>query len=351
MKFSKHLAIFFAAALVLTIVSCEPKDAAVYPPEANFYVYPSEGNTTTIFSFNAETTEIEGSVDTMLFFRWDWNNDGVWDTHFSKSKLIDHRFWNKGNYTIVMEASSDGGLRDTISTDIVVIQGNSAPHPVLFISPGSGHIQTLYTMDASETTDDEDSIDQLLFRWDFEGDGFYDTQWNSNPIIEHKFLGPSVYTPTVQVKDPKGLEDITSMSLPVGLNNPDLVVDFTWNPIEGSTADTYTFDASASYDPADASNTFTYRWDLNADGFYDTEKIESATFDYQFDEEGPQEVRLEITDQYGLINSISKELFVAHANRAPVATFFAGVDYGNTTTNFYFDASGVSDYEDFEFAL
>jgi len=351
MKFLKHLPTYFVAALVLTIVSCDPKEAAVYPPEANFFVSPVEGNTTTMFSFNSESTEIDGTVDTMLFFRWDWNDDGVWDTHFSKSKSIDHRFWNKGNYTVVMEASSNGGLRDTISTEIIVIQGNSAPHPVIIIEPGSGHIQTLFTMDASESTDDEDSIDQLSFRWDFEGDGYYDTEWSSNSIIEHRFLGPNRYSPTVQVRDPKGLQDNNTQILPVGLNNPDLVVVFTWSPTDGSTADTYTFDASESYDPADANNTFTYRWDLNADGFYDTEKIGSATFDYQFDVEGPQAITLEITDQYGLINTTTKELFVSHANRDPVANFFAAVTYGNTTTNFFFDASGVSDHEDYEYNL
>ena len=145
MKILNNLSIFLIAASALLVISCDPKEAAVFPPEAQFFVSPVEGNTTTIFQFSSEATEIDGTLDTMLFFRWDWNNDGVWDTHFSKSKIFDHRFWVKGDYTIVMEASSDGGLRDTISTEISVIQGFSAPHPELFVTPDIGHIQTIFT--------------------------------------------------------------------------------------------------------------------------------------------------------------------------------------------------------------
>ncbi len=335
----------------VSLSSCDPKEAAVFPPEAMFFVSPQNGNTTTIFRFSSLETDIKGTVDTMLFFRWDWDNDGVWDTHFSRSRSFDHRFWTKGTYTVVMEASSEGGLRDTLSTTIEVIQGYSAPHPVMFVTPGAGHKQTLFTFDASETTDDEEPIEELTFRWDFDGDGFFDTQWASEQVIEYRYPAASLFKPTVQVRDPKGLVGSASQELKVSLNNPDLVVDFSWTPEDGTTADIFVFDASGSYDPADENNTFTYRWDFDANGFYDTEYIASPTIEHQFDVEGDVEVRLEIADQYGLINTITKPIFVAHANRAPIASFFAGVNFGNTTTNFYFDASAVKDNEDWDYQL
>lgn len=349
-----HIRFVFLTPLLLIpliLASCDPKEAALYPPEADFYVNPPEGNTTTIFKFNTSPTNIEGTQDTMLFFRWDWDSDGVWDTHFSRSRNFDYRFRAKGTYNVTMEASSNGGMRDTISTTINVVQGFSAPRPVLNISPESGNIKTVFTFDASTTADDEDSLNLLEFRWDYEGDGFYDTPWSSEPVITHTYANAGPYNPAVIARDPSQLSASAKKELRVSLNNPELVVDFTWNPQDGSTADVYVFDGSTSYDPNDPDNTFTYRWDFNADGYYDTDKSENPTVEFQYEEEGERSVRLEITDKDGLINTGTKDLFVAHANRAPEASFFAGADYGNTTTVFYFDASGVKDYEDWDYQL
>ena len=73
--------------------------------------------------------------------------------------------------------------------------------------------------------------------------------------------------------------------------------------------------------------------------------------EYEFDLEGNKEVKLRITDKHGLVNSVKKELYVAHANKAPKASFFSGANYGNTTTNFYFDATACSDDEDWDYQL
>lgn len=338
-------------ALTMSLVSCDPKEAVVYPPEADLRISPTEGNTTTIFKFDTEGTSILGTVDTMLFFRFDWNADGEWDTHFSRSRYYEHRYWTKGNYTIIMEASSEGGLRDTLSATIEVVQGFSSPHPVIRISPETGHILTEFTLDASETTDDEDSLDQLQFRWDFDGDGFYDTPWDSEPVVLHQYSTASRYYPVVSVRDPGNLSQTAKGDIMVSMHNPNLVAGFSWTPEDGNAADIYVFDASASYDPDDPDNTFTYSWDFNNDGFYELEDLDSPTVEYTFGEEGDKEVKLLLKDRHGLINSTIRELFVAHANRPPTASFFAGADFGNTTTNFYFDATASSDQEDWEYQL
>lgn len=330
---------------------CDPKEAAVYPPEGQFFVTPTQGNTTTTFRFNTDQSENPGTNDTMLFFRWDWNGDGEWDTHFSRSRVFDHRFWLKGTYNVIMEASNNGGLRDTISTLIEVVQGYSAPHPKLHITPGSGHIRTEFVLDASATTDDEDSLNTLQFRWDFEGDGFFDTPWASESTITHRYLGPDRYGARVAVRDPKGLEAEAIQVLFVTLNNPRLVADFSWTPENGSSADVFRFDATASHDPDEPGNRLKYRWDFNGDDVFDTEYSSDPVIEHQFEDEGDATILLEVMDQYGLTNHTSKELVVAHANRPPKANFFAGTDYGNLTTNFYFDASGVRDDEDWDYQL
>ncbi len=333
------------------MTNCDEKNNIVLPPLAEFYPSPMEGNTTTIFDFDSRQSSNEGTLDTMLFFRWDWNNDGEWDTNFTRARHLDHRFWIKGTYTVVMEASNQGGLRDTISTTIDVVQGYSAPHPKLIVSPGSGHIKTEFVLDASGTTDDEDSISLLKFRWDFEGDGFYDTQWNSEPIIKHVYSGPSYYSAKVQVRDPGGLNAESDQAIMVTINNPRLHVEFSWTPEDGSSVDVFTFDASACYDQDDENNVLKYRWDFNGDDIFDTDYLSNPIVDHIFDDEGENEVRLEVMDQNGLINQTFEPLVVAHANRPPTASFFTGTNYGNLTTDFYFDANGVDDDEDWEYQL
>jgi len=337
--------------LVTFLANCDPKDNIAYPPEADFYSTPSQGNTTTIFKFISSQTNNPGTVDTMLFFRWDWNNDGIWDTHFTRSRVLDHRFWIKGTYTVVMEASNEGGLRDTTSTVIEIVQGFSPPHAVLIATPDNSHIRTEFILDASTTTDDEDSLSTLLFRWDFEGDGLFDTQWESEPIRKHIYQGPDHYRAVVAVIDPSGLSAQADQLIIVTLNNPNLFVDFNWTPENGTSVDVFKFDASACYDPDEEDNTFRYRWDFDGDDIFDTDYLDDPVVEHLFEDEGDTEVRLEITDKYGLINQTVRELVVEHANRPPKASFFAGADYGNLTTNFYFDANAVKDDEDWEYLL
>ena len=333
--------------LLIGVAACDKDDKVASPPEASFSVVPENGNTTTIFKFNSNGSENPGIIDTMLFFRWDWNADGIWDTNFSRSRAFDHRFMQLGNYTVIMEASNKAGMRDTIRTDINVVQGYSRPQPQLLISPESGHVRTVFTLDGSATIDDEDEFSTLLFRWDWEGDGFWDTQFSSESVVEHMYTSPSNFHTIVQVKDPSGLTARKNHQVMVNLHNPKLYLNFSWTPVDGTTADVFTFDASSCSDPDDSENIFLYRWDFNGDGFYETDYLASPTVEYRFDYEGETKVRLEIMDKWGLKNTTIEELFIAHANRAPVARFFTAANYGNLTSSFYFDASGSSDDEDY----
>jgi len=53
-------------------------------------------------------------------YRWDWTNDGNWDTSWSSSSTTTHIFSNKGIYTIKLEVKDDEGSTDTYSKTIVI---------------------------------------------------------------------------------------------------------------------------------------------------------------------------------------------------------------------------------------
>jgi uncharacterized protein (TIGR02145 family) len=105
-------------------------------------------------------------------------------------------------------------------------------------------------------------------------------------------------------------------------------------------------DASSSYDPDHAKNVFTYRWDFDGDTFFDTDYVTDPVIGHQFLVEGENKVILEIRDQWGLINQSLTKLWIGHSNLKPTAGFFVGTEFGNLTTNFYFDADACRDPED-----
>ena len=45
-----------------------------------------------------------------LEYRWDWNNDGIWDTHFSSNKIIAHQYSSEGNKIVKLEVRDTKGL-------------------------------------------------------------------------------------------------------------------------------------------------------------------------------------------------------------------------------------------------
>ena len=347
MKIFNYLLVTILMLMAISLTSCDNKETIIGPPEAKYVVSPENGSTLTVFSFNSSETTNPGLEKPELFFRWDWDGDGNWDTHFSKSREFEHRYFEPGSFVAYMEVRNVTGLMDTIMHAIEVERGNSAPFPSLTVAPPLGHIRTNFVFDASGTYDDEDSLNTLEFRWDFEGDGGYDTEFSNNPIIEHVFSEPGFYRTIIQVRDPWGLHARTNKLIDISLNNPLLIADFSWGPEGATTSDIITLDASASHDPNDLSNVLQYRWDLNADDIFDTEWSDNPVIVHMFKVEGETSIKLEIKDQYGLLRRVVKEIDVLHSNQPPTATFIAGSIYGNLTTEFYFDAGAVRDDEDF----
>jgi len=341
-----HIRYFLILALVAGLAQCGKDEVAKTPPVASFKLSPEIGVTTTIFQFDATATLATSTTDTMLFIRWDWDNDDIWDTGFSRSKKFTHRYYKPGSYVPRMEVRTEGGLSDTIESAVQVGRGYSAPHPSFTIAPVSGNLRTEFSFDAGQTRDDEDSLNTLRFRWDWEGDGYFDTEYSDQMVMTHYYSHPNIFNATLEAIDPQGLTARIQKTVNVSISNPNLVPQFTWTPEAPTTADTVRFDASTSYDPEHPENTFTYRWNFGKDTDFDTDYLPSPLFGYQFPDEGENQVILEIKDQWGLINQTKITIWIGHSNRRPTASFFIGYEYGNLTTNFYFDAEAVHDPED-----
>ena len=79
--------------------------------------YPRPGDTIT---FDASTsTSLNGTLNA----RWDWEDDGVWDTSWSTSLSATHAFAAEGSYTVRLEVRDAAGWTDN-ETQSVAVDGS-----------------------------------------------------------------------------------------------------------------------------------------------------------------------------------------------------------------------------------
>ncbi len=87
---------------------------------------------------------------------------------------------------------------------------NQSPVASFSINPQTGNTDTLFNFDASGSSDAEDNIGQLIFRWDFESDGVWDTDWSSEATTRHQFAAADTYLVRLEVSDTQGVSDTTA---------------------------------------------------------------------------------------------------------------------------------------------
>ena len=82
-----------------------------------------------------------------------------------------------------------------------------APSPSFTVTPGATEPGELFSVDATATTDSEDSLLDLTFDWDLDNNGTYDA---TGVAGTHSFASPGVYTITLRVTDRSGASATTS---------------------------------------------------------------------------------------------------------------------------------------------
>ncbi len=325
--------------------SCDRSEDPVQAPVILKSVSPVAGNTTQTFLFDLSGSESRSSTGTRLFSRWDWDGDGRWDTPLTRLLKYEHRYYAPGTWRPRIEMVNLDGGWDTASFTIPVERGYSAPRPKLTVEPSKGHIYTQFLLDASQTLDDEDSLDQLSFRWDYESDGTWDTQPDHIAQTIHRFSEAGFYQVGLEVRDPAGLITRIKAPVTVTLEDPRLIASFRWSPDSVTNDTAITLDASASIDPDFPDKPLQYRWNWNNDAFWDTEWLTDPVIIHYFDEVVFSFVKLEVKSHRGLLNDTLQKIRVYHRNVPPRAAFGVSTQTGNLRTQFRFDGWFCRDFE------
>jgi len=90
-----------------------------------FTVNPASGSPLTSFQFDAAAGSDLEDPSSALFVRWDWDNNGSYDTNWSTTKKASHSFATIGVNTIRLQVRDTGGLTDTVIHQVAVSEKTS----------------------------------------------------------------------------------------------------------------------------------------------------------------------------------------------------------------------------------
>ncbi len=102
------------------------------------------------------------------------------------------------------------------SGTITSTQENHAPEALFAVNPQAGVVSTVFTFDASLSSDDLTEVADLMFRWDWQGDGTWDTGWLTDAFATHSYGNEGAYRVILEVRDDRGLVGVATHSLSVG---------------------------------------------------------------------------------------------------------------------------------------
>jgi hypothetical protein len=196
----------------------------------------------------------------------------------------------------------DGLIQNEVLIAQATNQTNTAPSASFTINPSSGTTDTLFQFNASTSSDLQDPPSLLQVRWDWEGDGIWDTEYSTTKTVTHQYSVDGNYNPKLEVKDSGGLIDTESKSLvvlssgtipqPPVLSSPingatDVIENPTlrWNASTGATSyslqvstsssfTSYIYNADVGYVTSKLisglNNSSTYYWRVKASNSYGT---------------------------------------------------------------------------------
>lgn len=168
-------------------------------PNALFSYSPAKITAGDEVSFIDSSSDPDGSVA-----GWSWN---FGDGSFSNERNPKHTYSSPGVYTVMLTVEDNNGLKDSYYREITVQPKNYLPTADFTFLPKEPKAGEEVSF-ADKSTDKDGSI--VSWSWDF-GDGA--TSSEAEPT--HAFSKAGNYTVTLTVRDDKGGEDVTRITIAV----------------------------------------------------------------------------------------------------------------------------------------
>jgi hypothetical protein len=96
------------------------------------------------------------------------------------------------------------------------VDSHSPPTAVFVVSPLFATAGSTFSFSAVASTDPDDATIDLRVRWDWDNDGEWDTDWDTQKVMQHVFEEAGAQDVAMQVKDPLNLNDTVVHTVNVG---------------------------------------------------------------------------------------------------------------------------------------
>jgi PKD repeat protein len=186
-------------------------------PTAAFTISPLSGDTETVFTVDASISSDNAASTEDLEVRWDWEDDEIYDTEFSTTKIATHQYSLEGIKIIRLEVKDLCGNTNTTTKTVRIAPLNEPPVASFTVSPQKALVRQEITVDASGCSDAQDVPEILEVRWDWEDDGIYDTSFSTEKIATHWYEFDGFYTIRLEVKDSSGWTSSTTQQVAVSI--------------------------------------------------------------------------------------------------------------------------------------
>lgn len=291
------------------------------PPTADFSIDPPQGVVSTTFFFDALASADNEDSDAWLLVRFDFEDDGAWDTIWLNptNPARRHTYTSTGIYTTRLEVKDRDELTATTTRSVEVGDPgtNAPPTAACNVSPQSGPPGTTFTFEATASADAEEATSALVVKWDQYGTfDFRGQSWQpATQPISFTYTGLGIQRVDLIVMDTGFLMDTAECEVeiePPGGNTAP-TADLVISPTHGTTTTPYSLDARGSHDDQDAIASLSVRFDWTDDGVYDSSWLNaSQLWEHTFgDVWGAITVRAQVRDSGGLTDEITQTVTVS----------------------------------------
>ncbi|MFH0760953.1 MAG: FISUMP domain-containing protein [Bacteroidota bacterium] len=127
---------------------------------------------------------------------WFWSDTDSGNAHVDYRSLVNESGGFFHNQTLADNALSVRCIMDEVSS--------FQPIARFVINPDQGTCETDYQFDATGCMDPNTARSELEFRWDWNGDGTWDTPFSQEKVVIKRYLAPGQYSVILQVRNQDG---------------------------------------------------------------------------------------------------------------------------------------------------
>lgn len=282
-------------------------------PEPDFFIMPDSGNFKTLFTFDAGATFDAQEDQSKLTFRWDFNQDNVWDTIAVGDPIAHHKFPTHGLYPVKLMVSDTTQRHSEIVHDVWVNQLDTLIRPVITIEPeypsDTDTIRIIATQSYYEGNPD------MKMQFSFKPFAAIWTEPSTHSVYSWQLPPPGIFIIKVRVYSDDGLYLESGVEVVVSRANRKPTAKITKNMRFGNILSTFEFSAWESSDVENVPSELSARWDFEGDGSWDTQ------FDYEknvsrvYQSPGVYQLAMQILDKEGLRDVATTDVHVSpHTN-------------------------------------